>query len=49
MVEFTDGSVLAHLGTTDMRIPIQFALSYPARWEAPVAPLAWHSFRNRHK
>ena len=39
MVEFTDGSVLAHLGTTDMRIPIQFALSYPARWEAPVAPL----------
>ncbi|MDE8701698.1 1-deoxy-D-xylulose-5-phosphate reductoisomerase [Adlercreutzia equolifaciens] len=39
MVEFTDGSVKAHLGTTDMRIPIQFALSYPDRWEAPVAPL----------
>lgn len=39
MVEFTDGSVLAHLGTTDMRIPIQFALSYPERWEAPVRPL----------
>lgn len=39
MVEFTDGSVKAHLGTTDMRIPIQYALSYPARWEAPVAPL----------
>lgn len=39
MVEFTDGSVLAHLGTTDMRIPIQFALSYPERWEAPVKPL----------
>lgn len=39
MVEFADGSVKAHLGTTDMRIPIQFALSYPARWEAPVAPL----------
>ena len=39
MVEYTDGSVKAHLGTTDMRIPIQFALSYPERWDAPVAPL----------
>lgn len=39
MVEFTDGSVKAHLGTTDMRIPIQFALSYPERWDAPVEPL----------
>ncbi|WP_251197557.1 1-deoxy-D-xylulose-5-phosphate reductoisomerase [Anaerotardibacter muris] len=39
MVEFTDGSVKAHLGTTDMRIPIQFAISYPARWSAPVEPL----------
>lgn len=39
MVEFSDGSVKAHLGTTDMRIPIQFALSYPERWSAPVEPL----------
>jgi 1-deoxy-D-xylulose-5-phosphate reductoisomerase len=39
MVEFVDGSVKAHLGTTDMRIPIQFALSYPDRWAAPVEPL----------
>ena len=39
MVEFTDGSVKAHLGTTDMRIPIQYALSYPERWDAPVKPL----------
>ena len=39
MVEYADGSVKAHLGTTDMRIPIQFALSYPDRWDAPVAPL----------
>ena len=39
MVEFCDASVKAHLGTTDMRIPIQYALSYPDRWEAPVAPL----------
>lgn len=39
MVEFSDGSVKAHMGTTDMRIPIQFALSYPERWDAPVEPL----------
>lgn len=39
MVEFSDGSVKAHLGTTDMRIPIQYALSYPERWDAPVNPL----------
>lgn len=39
MVEFSDGSVKAHLGTTDMRIPIQYALSYPERWTAPVEPL----------
>ena len=39
MVEFSDGSVKAHLGTTDMRIPIQYALSYPLRWDAPVDPL----------
>jgi len=39
MVEYADGSVKAHLGTTDMRIPIQYALSHPRRWDAPVAPL----------
>ena len=39
MVEFSDGSVKAHLGTTDMRIPIQYALSFPERWDAPVEPL----------
>lgn len=33
MVEFVDGSILAQLGTADMRIPIQHALSYPERWE----------------
>lgn len=31
MVEYLDGSVKAHLGTTDMRIPIQYVLSYPER------------------
>jgi 1-deoxy-D-xylulose-5-phosphate reductoisomerase len=39
MVEFADGSVKAHLGATDMRIPIQYALSHPARWDSPVAPV----------
>lgn len=39
MVEFNDGSVKAHLGTTDMRIPIQYSLSFPKRWESPVSPL----------
>ena len=36
MVEFVDGSVIAHLGASDMRIPIQFALSYPDRWSTPA-------------
>ena len=31
LVEFEDGSLKAHLGVTDMRIPIQYALTYPAR------------------
>ena len=36
MVEFVDGTVLAQLGVTDMRMPIQYALSYPERWEAAI-------------
>lgn len=43
MVEFTDGSVKAHLGATDMRIPIQYAFSHPGRWDAPVAPVDFRS------
>lgn len=43
MVEFSDGSVKAHLGVTDMRIPIQYAFSYPDRWDAPVPPLDFRS------
>ncbi|MDR2106004.1 MAG: 1-deoxy-D-xylulose-5-phosphate reductoisomerase, partial [Coriobacteriales bacterium] len=39
MVEYRDGSVKAHLGATDMRIPIQYALSYPQRWDAPLEPV----------
>jgi 1-deoxy-D-xylulose-5-phosphate reductoisomerase len=33
MVEFIDGSVIAHLGNPDMKVPIQYALSYPSRLE----------------
>src|SRR5438128_154200 len=36
MVELTDGSIIAQLGVTDMRLPIQYALSYPDRWSAPL-------------
>jgi 1-deoxy-D-xylulose-5-phosphate reductoisomerase len=41
MVEFRDGTVLAQLGVTDMRLPIQYALSYPDRWEAAIPGLDW--------
>ena len=39
MVEFVDGSIIAQLGVTDMRLPIQYAFSYPERWSAPLPPL----------
>lgn len=39
MVEYVDGSVKAHLGATDMRVPIQYAFSHPDRWDAPVPPV----------
>jgi 1-deoxy-D-xylulose-5-phosphate reductoisomerase len=39
MVELTDGSVIAQLGVTDMRLPIQYAFSYPDRWAAPLPSL----------
>ena len=39
MVEMVDGSIIAQLGVTDMRLPIQYAFSYPERWGAPLAPL----------
>ncbi|MCK6257044.1 1-deoxy-D-xylulose-5-phosphate reductoisomerase [Fictibacillus sp. KIGAM418] len=35
MVEYKDGSTLAHLGNPDMRVPIQYALTYPDRLELP--------------
>lgn len=33
LVEYVDGSVMAQLGLADMRLPIQYALSYPDRWD----------------
>ncbi len=39
MVEFVDGTVLAQLGRTDMRIPIQYAMSYPEVVKTPLEPL----------
>lgn len=38
-VEFADNSVIAQLGMPDMRVPIQYALTYPERYETPTAPL----------
>jgi len=39
MVEFTDGSTIAQLSNPDMRLPIQYALTYPERRPSPVKPL----------
>jgi 1-deoxy-D-xylulose-5-phosphate reductoisomerase len=39
LVEFKDGSILAQLSQTDMRIPIQYALSFPERLESPLPSL----------
>jgi 1-deoxy-D-xylulose-5-phosphate reductoisomerase len=39
MVELTDGSVIAQLGVTDMRLPIQYAFSYPDRWQGSLPSL----------
>ena len=39
MVEFVDGAVMSQMGTPDMRLPIQLALTYPERTVCPVEPL----------
>jgi 1-deoxy-D-xylulose-5-phosphate reductoisomerase len=41
MVEFVDGSILAQLGPTDMRMPIQYALTYPERAASNQVALDW--------
>jgi 1-deoxy-D-xylulose-5-phosphate reductoisomerase len=45
MVEFVDGSVLAQLGPTDMRMPIQYALTYPERVASNQIALDWTKLR----
>jgi len=39
LVRFRDGASIAHLGYPDMRVPISYALTYPARAETPIPPL----------
>jgi 1-deoxy-D-xylulose-5-phosphate reductoisomerase len=46
MVEYTDGSVIAQVSATDMRMPIQYALTYPDREAAPVPRLDWSAARH---
>jgi 1-deoxy-D-xylulose-5-phosphate reductoisomerase len=45
MIEYSDGSVLAQICATDMRMPIQYALTYPDRCEAPVPKIDWTQAR----
>ncbi|MBK9170606.1 MAG: 1-deoxy-D-xylulose-5-phosphate reductoisomerase [Bryobacterales bacterium] len=45
MIEYRDGSVIAQVSATDMRMPIQYALTYPDRWAAPVPRLDWSQSR----
>jgi 1-deoxy-D-xylulose-5-phosphate reductoisomerase len=45
MVEFVDGSVLAQLGPTDMRMPIQYALTYPERVASNQVALDWSKLK----
>ncbi len=48
MVEYIDGSVLAQLGTTDMQIPIQYALTFPRRAHSPVGRLDLAAIQRLH-
>jgi 1-deoxy-D-xylulose-5-phosphate reductoisomerase len=41
LVEYLDGSVIAQVCATDMRMPIQYAMTYPERADAPVPRLDW--------
>jgi 1-deoxy-D-xylulose-5-phosphate reductoisomerase len=45
MVEFVDGSILAQLGPTDMRMPLQYALTYPERVPSNGCQLDWAALR----
>ncbi len=46
LVEYVDNSVIAQLGVPDMRIPIQYALTYPERYESPVKQLSLTDYAN---
>jgi 1-deoxy-D-xylulose-5-phosphate reductoisomerase len=46
LIEYRDGSVVAQISTADMRMPIQYALTYPERSEAPIPTLNWADARN---
>lgn len=46
LVEFNDGHILAHLGVTDMKFPILFALTYPERVDSPMERLDLGSLKN---
>jgi 1-deoxy-D-xylulose-5-phosphate reductoisomerase len=46
MIEYSDGSVLAQISATDMRMPIQYALSWPERRQAPVSKIDWSEARH---
>ena len=45
LVAFSDGSTKAQLGLPDMKVPIQYALSYPERWSAPHDRIDWGDLR----
>ena len=45
MIEYSDGSVIAQISATDMRMPIQYALTYPERMQAPVPKIDWSEAR----
>ena len=45
MVEYVDGSILAQLGPTDMRMPIQYALTYPVRVPSKECTLDWSKLK----
>jgi 1-deoxy-D-xylulose-5-phosphate reductoisomerase len=45
MVEYNDGSVVAQISATDMRMPIQYALTWPERAAAPVPKIDWNEAR----
>jgi 1-deoxy-D-xylulose-5-phosphate reductoisomerase len=44
MIEYVDNSVIAQLGVPDMRIPIQYAITYPKRYPSPVKQLSFTDY-----